>query len=335
MNLICITESELAQWVSRRHFDTLSARVLENQEVVSRDIFSTSPYLKLDDARGRVVINLRDDWQYKSSRINTLQNLEVISIPLDAIEEIAPTMDQYAIRLETYRLPIAKWSIEKVWDAWLVNQAVSETYRAIIFEINKIDFFNKETIGNEALLSALIEKSLRPNIISSKVSLLMGWDKVLERRDTWIQALRFNGHLDHTSMLKASIELINKDLFNDSSIFDLQITDEERGWQLQDITEAILQHFLIHTSENFQLRNGATPPLFCIVAYLRLYDEINNGNKDWQVAFNIIRFTRSSVSSLHADLLTIALLASLKAEQIYSLGLSDLYTELLKLQAMN
>jgi len=60
MNLICITESELAQWVSRKNFDTLIARVLAERTEVTSDIFSTAPFLKLDDARGRVVVSLKE-----------------------------------------------------------------------------------------------------------------------------------------------------------------------------------------------------------------------------------------------------------------------------------
>ena len=325
MNLICITESELAQWVSRKNFDTLSARVITEQETISRDIFSTSPYLKLDDARGRIVVNLKDTWKHTSHRIITAKNIDVVSIPLDAIAEIAPTMDQYAKRLETYKLPIAKWSIEKVWDEWLINQAVSETYRAAVAEINKIGCVDKETISNEKLIKAIIEKSLRPNIVSGKESVLMGWEKVFEHRDDWIQALRVKGHLDSTRMLKASIEIINDGITNNSLNFDLQINDEERGWEFQDVTAEILKHFSNFDAESIQLEAFTAPPLFCIAAYLRLYDEIHNGNKDWRVVFNLLRFTKYSVSSFHADVVTIALLSTLKAEEIYSLGLRDLY----------
>jgi hypothetical protein len=325
MNLICITESELAQWVSRKNFDTLSARVITEQETISRDIFSTSPYLKLDDARGRIVVNLKDTWKHTSHRIITAKNIDVVSIPLDAIAEIAPTMDQYAKRLETYKLPIAKWSIEKVWDEWLINQAVSETYRAAVAEINKIGCVDKETISNEKLIKAIIEKSLRPNIVSGKESVLMGWEKVFEHRDDWIQALRVKGHLDSTRMLKASIEIINDGITNNSLNFDLQINDEERGWEFQDVTAETLKHFSNLDSASIQLEAFTAPPLFCIAAYLRLYDEIHNGNKDWRVVFNLLRFTKYSVSSFHADVVTIALLSTLKAEEIYSLGLRDLY----------
>ena len=325
MNLICITESELAQWVSRKYFDTLSARVITEQENVTRDIFSTSPYLKLDDARGRIVVNLKDTWKHTSHRIITAKNIDVVSIPLDAIAEIAPTMDQYAKRLETYKLPIAKWSVEKIWDEWLINQAVSERYRAVVTEIKKIGCVDKETTSNENLIKAIIEKSLRPNTASGKESVLLGWEKVFEQRDDWIQALRVKGHLDSTRMLKASIEIINDGITNHSLNFDLQINEEERGWEFQDVTREALEYFSKHDSAGIQLKTFATPPLFCIAAYLRLYDEIHNGNKDWRVVFNLLRFTKYSISSLHADVLTIALLGSLKAEEIYSLGLRDLY----------
>lgn len=325
MNLICITESELAQWVSRKNFDTLSARVLIEQENITRDVFSTSPYLKLDDARGRIVVNLKDDWKHTSQKISTVENIDVITIPLDAIAEIAPTMDQYAKRLETYKLPIAKWSIEKVWDEWLINQAVSEAYRAAVTEINKIGCVDKETISNENLIKAIIKKSLRPNMGSGEESVLMGWEKVFEQRDDWIQALRTQGHLDSTRMFKASIELISNRISNHSLDFDFQVNDEERGWEFQDVTEETLEHFSNYDSARIKQENFTVPPLFCMAAYLRLYDEIHNGNKDWRVVFNLLRFTKYSVSSFHADVLTIALIGSLKAEEIYSLGLRDLY----------
>jgi hypothetical protein len=126
-------------------------------------------------------------------------------------------------------------------------------------------------------------------------------------------------------MLKASIEIINKSTTNNSIDFDLLISDEERGWEFQDVTTEALEYFSKHDSARIQLQTFATPPLFCIAAYLRLYDEIHNGNKDWRVVFNLLRFTKYSISSLHADVLTIALLGSLKAEEIYSLDLRDLY----------
>ena len=96
-------------------------------------------------------------------------------------------------------------------------------------------------------------------------------------------------------------------------------------WDTSDINSEILQQFTNYDSENLQNSKFAIPPLFCIVTFLRLYDEIHNGNKDWRVVFNLLRFTKYSVSSFHADILTVALLASLKADDIYNLGLLDLY----------
>jgi len=75
MNLICITESELAQWTSRRYLDALSSRVLTGYESVTTDVFCTSPYLKLDDARGSIIVNLKDHWQTVSTNINTSKEI--------------------------------------------------------------------------------------------------------------------------------------------------------------------------------------------------------------------------------------------------------------------
>ena len=325
MNLICITESELAQWVSRKYFDTLSARLITEQESVTRDIFSTSPYLKLDDARGRIVVSLKEDWKHKSQQISTIRNIEVISIPLEVIFEIFPTMEQYVKRLEIYKLPIAKLSIEKIWDEWLINQAVSELHRAVVTEINKIGCVNKETISNEKLIKAIIEKSLRPNIVSGNESVLMGWEKVFEQRDDWIQTLRVKGHLNSTKMLESSIEIINDNINKNSLDCNIRVNDEERGWEFQDISTEMLQNFAKYDSANTELESFKAPPLFCIAVYLRLYDEIHNGNKEWRIIFNLLRFTKYAVNSLHADILSVALIGSLKTEEIYSLNLRDLY----------
>jgi hypothetical protein len=126
-------------------------------------------------------------------------------------------------------------------------------------------------------------------------------------------------------MLKASAKKITEDIGYKSCDFNFLLADEDRGWNLQDITPEILKQFTDYDLENIQKSNLEAVPLFCIVTYLRLYDEIHNGNKDWRVVFNLLRFTKYSVSSIGADILTVALLATLKAEEIYSLGLQDLY----------
>jgi hypothetical protein len=325
MNLICITESELAQWVSRRYLDTLTARILTNLDCVTTDIFCTSPYLKLDDARGRIIVNLNQNWRELSLKLNTACDVDAISIPIAAILEIAPAMEQYGKRLSTYHLPIAPWSVEKVWDAWLISQAVIEMHRAIAYESGRIGCFDRGFINKHQLINSVIEKSLRPKVVSGHDSILQGWSFVLERRDTWLQCLRTEGHLDNQSMLKASAKKITEDIGYKSCDFNFLLADEDRGWNLQDITPEILKQFTDYDLENLQKSNLEAVPLFCIVTYLRLYDEIHNGNKDWRVVFNLLRFTKYSVSSIGADILTVALLATLKAEEIYSLGLQDLY----------
>jgi len=319
MNLICITESELSQWVSRRYLDTLTARVLTDCETASADIFCTSPYLKRDDARGRVIVNLKDNWMSLSIRLNTSQTVSAISIPIDAVLEIAPTMDQYAKRLASYQLPIALWSIEKIWDRWLIDQAVSETYRAIIFVTKKINFIDWKIIYEENFLKSLIEKTLRPSSITGNEGLLKGWENVLARRDSWIQTLRTNGYLGNTKMLTESSKIISNDLANRPINFDFLLPDEERSWNIQDLTPEILQNF-----KNWQSATLINPPLFCIVAFLKLYDEIHNGDKSWHEIFQILKYcAEDTISQPHADILTAVLLASLKPEEIYSIEFSS------------
>ena len=326
MNLICITESELAQWTSRRYLDALSSRVLTGYESINTDVFCTSPYLKLDDARGRIIVNLKDHWQSISTKINTSKEINCVSIPLDAIQEIAPTMDQYAKRLATYQLPIAQWSVEKIWDEWLVTQAVMEIHRAIASETSKIGCLDRDFLSRTELINAIIKMSLRPDEISNDGSLLLGWSEVFTRRDSWLQWLRVNGHLDNTSMLKATAEKVSTDLDYLKTSFSFEVIDADKGWSLQDITEETLAEFNQCDLEKSQESKLASPPLLSIAAYLRMYDEIHNGGKDWRVVFNLLRFTKYSVSTLHADIIAVALLASLKPDEIYSIGLKEIYT---------
>ena len=265
MNLICITESELSQWVSRRHFDTLTARILTDREEVTLDIFWTAPYLKIDDARGRVIVNLKENWKALSLRVKTANDVDAMSIPLDAIQEIAPAMDQYGKRLGSYKLPIAKWSVEKIWDSWLISQAVMETYRAIAYETGRIGCVDKEFVNNRELVYAVIKKSLRPKLVLVNEPLLHGWSKVLENRDSWLQELRIEGHLDNQRMLSASAKTISKDIGHQLSDFSFSLTDENRGWELKDINPEILQQFKNYDSENLQSSNFAIPPPFPIL----------------------------------------------------------------------
>jgi hypothetical protein len=324
MNLICISESELAQWVSRRHFDTLTTRVLINQEKITSDIFYTAPYMKLEDARGRVIVNLKDDWNIISSTINTSELINVISIPLEAILEITPTMDQYAKKLTSYQLPIAERSAEQMWDKWLVQHAIMETSRAISYLTKRVACIDPTILKNNTFVNAIIEKAMRPKAITENQYLLMGWSEVLEQRNTWLQALRENGNLDNTSMLKASAELVSNYYGKKALVFDFQLREDDRAWQAQDINAEILQNFINFDSKISRETTFTSPPLFCILTYLRLYDEIQNGSRSWKETFKILNLAKSLVISPHADILAVALLGALKAEDLYKIELNDL-----------
>jgi hypothetical protein len=325
MNLICITESELAQWVSRRYFDGLKGRVIADCEAVTSDLFSTAPYLKLEDSRGRIVVNLQSDWLTLSTRVNTAQGIDVLSIPIEAVVEISPTMEQYSKRLASYQLPIAAWSAEQAWDKWLVDQAVMEVHRAIVNVAQKIGCFDKELLANSDLLDAIIRKTFRPASIADQDQLLKGWSSVFEQRDSLMQVLRYDGHLDSTSMLKASAEKICGALHNRTINLDFDLVKEERGWLISDVSPRILSELSDVDVQSLHTHNSSVPPLFCVSTYLRGYDEIHFGNKDWRTVFNLFRLAKYSVNSEHADILLVSLLASLKAEEIYSANLQSLY----------
>jgi hypothetical protein len=231
-------------------------------------------------------------------------------------------MDQHANKLATtYRLPIAGWSAEKDWDKWLFMQATLEIRRAIISETGRAGCIGNELLKNEKLLTQIIRKSLRPLATTDDESLISNWEIIFEKRDEWIQSLRVNGHLEHTSMFLSSLVLVSNEISGQRQNFNFQLISEDRDWNLEDITKKILEELGKIDLDN----NLKVPPLFCVAAYLRLYDEIQNGNKNWRAIFNLFRFTKYSVNSQHADIILVSLLSCLKAEEIYSTCISKIY----------
>jgi len=181
----------------------------------------------------------------------------------------------------------------------------------------------------------LIEKSLRPKVVLGNESLLHGWSYVLENRDSWLQGLRIEGHLENQSMLLASAKTVAKDIGHPLSEFSLLTIDEDRTWKIHDITPEIIQQFIDFDSANINNSKIIIPPLFCIVTYLRLYDEIHNGDKDWRVVFNFLRFMKYSLGSTNANAMAVVLLASLKVDEIYSLKIKENYKNSMEWQIMH
>lgn len=321
MNLICVTESELSQWVSRKYLDTLATRVFTGIDNLTPTVFYGGPYLKQEDARGRIIVNLKDTWRRLNITPDNFTQADIFSISVDEIIEIAPSMDGHANKLRTtYRLPIASWSAEKEWNSWLLGQATLEIRRAIIIESGRAGCIEKEVLNDLDLVTQIIRKSLRPELSTNDPNLIGCWGIIFEKRDAWIQSLRVNGHLEHTSMFLASVIEVSNEIFEESRTFDYKLPSEDRGWHFQDIPIEFMEEL-----ERFDLEtNLKIPPLFCIAAYLRLYDEIQSGNKDWHTIFSLFRFTKYSVSSYHAEVMLISLLSCLKAEEIYAIGISKI-----------
>ena len=322
MNLICVTESELAQWISRKYLDTLVSRVFEEIPDLAPIVFYGGPYLKLEDARGRIIVNLKNTWKKRNTISENFLDVAVVSIPVDEIIEIAPSMDQHANKLATtYRLPIASWSAEKEWGKWLFMQATLEIRRAIISETGRAGCIGKKLLKNEDLLTKIIRSSLRPLATADCESLISNWEIIFEKRDEWIQSLRVNGHLEHTSMFLATLVLVTTEISGQGKNFNFDLKSEDRDWNFADINKQIIEEL----EKNDLNKDSKIPPLFCVAAYLRLYDEIQNGKKNWRSIFNLFRFTKYSISSHHADIMLVSLLSALKAEEIYSTGIAEIY----------
>lgn len=322
--LVCVTESELMQWQSRGLMHLAADRILPAGSNKSA-LFALAPLLKLDDAKARVVVHLAENWREGNVIHPKFQQPNLLCLDWDQIQSIAPVLPQFRRRLESFCLPLEKWDLSEMWDEWLVTQGCYERLRCLQSSLCKLSFNAKEFLANETLLEQIIMTVVRPNstaYISSDMP--RGWKTLFENRDEILKKLRFEGHSDRTSFLESSVREIlhlngcSQSDFNYNSLVTLQ----DRGWQFEDLNSLVIGFINSYGGDAPNSMDQQISPIFGAI-YLRLYDEIFYGQRNWNLCFNLLRFAKYSLESHQADILTIAIFSSFAAEDILTLDLRE------------
>jgi hypothetical protein len=325
LNLLCISESELIQWQARGRIHLATCRVISSGESKNAALFALAPCLRLEDAKGRIVVQLKNSWCDHSSNHPAFINTPVLSLPWDLIEAVGPTLKQFERRLEPYGLPLADWDISLMWDEWLFCQGRHERAATIAHELKKLRFNSSLALEDDSLIIELIGKAIRPkDACTPNSNLAIGWQILFEKRDQILNKLRFDGHADRLSFLEASInEILCINSINQSMpILKLGLENRESGWLFTDLTPEVIKLIIeISGEEALDMENSLRPLLGAI--YLRLYDELHYGEKNWGLCFNLLRFAKYSINSNHADLLTFGILASFSAEELKEVNLVE------------
>lgn len=315
--IVCISESELLQWVARGRIHLLRERALgDSVQDKKSDIsmFAACPALKLDDAKGRVWVSLSQE-VLNGSRVHPYaQSKSILDLPITDITAIGSILPQYRRRLESIPLPISEETMEDEWNAWLITQGAYERYCEIENVFKKIGFRIADGLNIES-----VKMAMRPHE-DHDTALTNGseWKKLISHRDELLQKLRFEGHAGEKSFLKASVQYMLALMSCDAhTAQDFDLAKNEGTWSLEDVDLNLCRAM----SEIDQATN-ASLPIFVKAAYLRCFDDLHYGTKDWPSTFNLIRFVKYSISEQLGSELLFFLLSSTTTEEMISKNLS-------------
>jgi len=151
----------------------------------------------------------------------------------------------------------------------------------------------------------------------------------LANRDVILRKLRFDGHSDRISFLESSvIEILQ---LNGNSQFDFKLDElvisKDRGWQFQDLTLPVINFINSYGGDRPNSMDHRISPIFGAI-YLRIYDEIFYGQKNWNLCFNLLRFSKYSLDSQQTDFLTLSIFGSLSPEDIRAVDLVDKFYDI-------
>jgi len=307
--VVCISESELLQWVARGRIHLLLDRVMQDplvEGVLDVSLFASCPVLKLDDAKGRVWVSLNID-SVNGSRAHPYAHCKnVLDLPVTEIQAVGSILPQYKRRLENLTLPISDATLEAEWHAWIGIQGAYERYCVIQDIYRKIGYKLPKTLDTDA-----IRMAMRPKDQSSvKSSGLTAWKNLIVHRDEILQQLRFEGHAGEKTFLAASVASLIKVGGAEIELPPaLNMVKGEGPWEIKDISHEILNDLQrLNAQTNLEL------PIFIGAAYLQSFDELHYGNKNWQSILSITRFCKYTVSDVNATELLFFILSSLSAE---------------------
>ena len=320
LDLVCVTESELLQWRSRGLMHVAADRVTSGLKNAS--LFALAPLLKIDDAKSRVIVNLGNNFSKSEAIHPGFQNVGVLSIFWSQIRSISPVLPQFKRRLEEFNLPIEEWDLSQLWDEWLVTQSCYERTEALKIVLGKLGFNDAGFIADTSMLSALVRAVLRPSELAERSSVPHGWRTLVQNRDAILKKLRFDGHSDRTSFLGASISELIRINGVDPSGPELEglVEARESGWRFQDLSSQALDSiYKLSGPAPFSMEERVS--LVFGAVYLRLFDELFYGQKDWLICFNLLRFAKYSLDTKQTDFLTAVIAASFPPEELLSLSL--------------
>jgi len=320
--LVCVSESELMQWQARGQIHLASCRLLSAGSDKA-SLFALAPFLKLDDAKARVVVRLLPNVSRDQLVHPSFCGQNVLTLSWEAVQSLCPVLPQFRRRLESFLVPVEDWDISTLWDDWIVTQGCYERALALQVVLGRIGFVSQSFLADLGRLFSLVNAVIRPSSIQSGSSVVPpGWLSLLMNRDEILKRLRFEGHSDRVSFLHASVLEISRinHQQNDESNFDALPADRDSGWELKDITESVLDAINRTGGETPLSMSRQISPILG-AAYLRLYDELFYGQKSWPICFNLLRFMKYSISCQESDWLTVALFAAYPPEDLRALNL--------------
>ena len=302
--IFCISYIELGQWIRRQRIHILADRLIEGalKDVGSVDlsIFASSEMLKLEDAKARVLVVLREKTIADFQRHPFCIQKNVLDISRESIKGIVPILERYRKNLNEYDLPIFDYSLDKEWEEWLLWQGAHERIHVIKSFFRKIGFSEKIFSGDLVGLHSMTRFSFRPESVTAELPAnFKNWIDLLHKRDSILQKLRVDGYCGDTRFLAASIKefYFQNGLEKTIDFQRLPIKIVERGWMASDISESIAINIAetqlkdLSSLKIFDLQTVKNEYIFSpliVAAYLRIFDEIHYGNCDWNLIVKII-----------------------------------------------
>lgn len=316
--IVCISESELLQWVARGRIHLLMDRVIgepSKSGCVDLSLFAACPVLKLDDAKGRVWVTLRKDVLHGGRIHPYAEAKKILDLPLDDICAVGSILPQYRRRLESIPVPLSDVTLENEWGDWLVTQGAYERHCEIVKIFRKIGFELDSELNVEA-----VKVAMRPHDVHTcPDGVLSEWRQLMSHRDDLLQKLRFDGHAGEKTFLRESVlALIDKEKSGLETPEDLTLPKAEGVWGLGDITASVSEAF-----KEIDRTACAKLPYFVKAAYLRCFDDLYYGAKDWSSVFNLVRYVKYSIGDDLGCQLLFFLLGSTSAEEMIGKKLSS------------
>jgi hypothetical protein len=332
--ITCISYIELSQWIRRGRIHILPQRIISYKGDISKEvdlsIFASGEMLKLEDAKARILVVLNEKNIKSFEHHPFCISKNILDIPLESIKGIAPILERYRRNLSEYDLPILDWAADEEWDDWLIWQGAHEKIFAIKRLFLKIGYSSNFFERPMKDLYSLAKISFRPEMLVEDIPPgFENWISLLKARDSVLQKLRVDGFCGTTEFFTRSIlEYLHQT--TPGVEVQLQVNDcqvSERGWMPSDLGEAYISYIKNLTEKNslrtnIRVESENSCFLLLVAAYLRIFDELHYGVKDWKMVSKILSFIKFYMNGknslfIHgADSLLFFIACSIKTEDM-------------------